>query len=295
MALPTRYETLLQSALAFGSAGSVAEALDILSGTLLRTINFDTVALFLGRGASEAGHGWYRLSRNPDHSQFTAQRESLVEGEIGLLAFERNAARLPSEIDHLSPAARTALAQAGIRAACAVPLTTPRGPIGSITFCSNQPDAYPEEEVRFLALVGAQAGLVLLSLMDQSDVPGTNRLQVILEINNNIASNLDLYALLRSVSASVRNALRCDAAGISIPEGEHLRLYTLDFPGAVGAAREGLLIPIKGSMLWLRVPALRTESDLGRALGGARRGQALQRRGFGIARPDFEAGRHRAR
>jgi len=85
--------------------------------------------------------------------------------------------------------------------------------------------------------------------MDQADIPGANRLQVILEINNNIASNLELYDLLRSVSASVRNALRCDAAGVSIPEGQHLRLHTLDFPGAVGAAREGLLIPIKGSML----------------------------------------------
>src|ERR1700758_2726933 len=76
-----------------------------------------------------------------------------------------------------------------------------------------------------------------------------DRLQVILEINNNIASNLDLYDLLRSVSASVRNALRCDAAAISIPEGEHLRVHSLDFPGAVGAAHEGLLIPIQGSML----------------------------------------------
>jgi formate hydrogenlyase transcriptional activator len=220
--------------LAFGSAVSVAAALDILSGTLLRTTNFDTVALFLSRGAPVAGHSWYRLSRNADHPQFMPQREAPVEGEIGLLAFERNAA---------------ALAEAGVRSACAVPLVTPRGSIGSITFGSDQPDAYPEEEVRFLALVGAQIGLVLLSLMDQADIPGADRLQVILEINNNIASNLDLYDLLRSVSASVRNALRCDAAGISIPEGDHLRLHSLDFPGAVGAAREGLLIPIKGSML----------------------------------------------
>jgi formate hydrogenlyase transcriptional activator len=254
MAIQERCETLLQSALAFGSAGSVAEAMDILSGVFLRTINFDTVALFLSHGAPVAGHAWYRLSRNTDHpqftpQQFTAQRQAPVEGEIGLLAFERNTAAPPSEIDRLSPPVRTALAQAGVGAACAVPLTTPRGPIGSITFCSNQADAYPEEEVRFLALVGAQVGLVLLSFMDQADVSGADRLQVILEINNNIVSNLDLYDLLRSVSASVRNALRCDAAGISIPEGEHLRLYTLDFPGAVGAAREGLLIPIQGSML----------------------------------------------
>jgi len=75
-----------------------------------------------------------------------------------------------------------------------------------------------------------------------------DRLQVILEINNSIASNLDLYDLLRSISASVRKALRCDAASVSIPEGDYLRVYTLDFPGAVGAAHEGLLIPVNGSM-----------------------------------------------
>jgi formate hydrogenlyase transcriptional activator len=230
MAIPDRYQTLLQSTSAFGSAGSIAQALDVLSGTLLKTINFDTVALLLSRGAPVAGHAWYLLSRNTDNPQFAAQRLAPVEGQIGLRAFERNEV-VPRE------------------QACAVPLATPRGSIGSITFSSNQPDAYSEDEVRFLALVGAQIGLVLLSLMDQADARGADRLQVILEINNKIASNLELYDLLRSVSGSVRNALRCDAAGISIPEGEHLRLHSLDFPGAVGAAHEGLLIPIKGSML----------------------------------------------
>jgi formate hydrogenlyase transcriptional activator len=222
----------MQSALALSSAGSVAEALDILSGAFLRSINFDTVALFLSRGAPVAGHSWYSLSRNTG-DQFTAQQHAPVEGDLGLLAFERNTIEMGT----------------GVGAACAVPLATPRGSLGSITFSSNQPDAYPEDEVRFLALVAAQAGLILLSLMDQADVKGTDRLQVILEINNNIASNLELYELLRSVSASVRSALRCDAAGVSIPEGENLRLHTLDFPGAVGAAREGILIPIRGSML----------------------------------------------
>ena len=75
-----------------------------------------------------------------------------------------------------------------------------------------------------------------------------SRLQVILEINNTIASNLDLYDLLQSVSACVRKALRCDAAAVWIAEGGYLRVYTLDFPGSVGALHEGLLIPIEGSM-----------------------------------------------
>src|SRR6201998_1534266 len=75
-----------------------------------------------------------------------------------------------------------------------------------------------------------------------------SRLNVIIENNNSIASNLDLYDLLRSVSASVRKALHCDCVAVSIREGDHLRVYSLDFPGAIGAAHEGLLIPIKGSM-----------------------------------------------
>jgi formate hydrogenlyase transcriptional activator len=78
--------------------------------------------------------------------------------------------------------------------------------------------------------------------------PGADRLQVILDINNNIASNLDLYDLLRSVSGVVRKALRCDAVSVWIAEGDYLRAYSLDFPGAVGALHEGLLIPIEGSM-----------------------------------------------
>jgi formate hydrogenlyase transcriptional activator len=78
--------------------------------------------------------------------------------------------------------------------------------------------------------------------------PGADRLQVILDINNNIASNLDLYVLLRSVSGVVRKALRCDAVSVLIAEGDYLRAYSLDFPGAVGALHEGLLIPIEGSM-----------------------------------------------
>ena len=226
--MPERYQTLLQSALAFGSAGSIGEALDLLSSTLLQTIDFDTVALFLNRGAP----AWYHLSRTTDQPRFaptspaTLPRPDDNGGDMpGLKAFQTNApVRSPT--------------------ACAVPLATPRGPIGSLTFFSNQADAYPEEEVRILSLVGAQLGLVLLSVTKETDTT-----QVILEINNTIASNLDLYDLLRSVSASVRIALHCDAAGVSIPEGEHLRLHTLDFPGAVGAAREGILIPINRSML----------------------------------------------
>jgi hypothetical protein len=124
----------------------MAQALDTLSGALLRTINFDTVALFLNRGAPIDGQAWYLLSRNS--GQFTAQQEPPPEGEIGLLTFERNAP-----------------VQSSSQVACAVPLTTPRGSLGSITFLSRQQNAYPDEEVRFLTLVGAQLGLIFLSLM----------------------------------------------------------------------------------------------------------------------------------
>src|SRR5580698_7521151 len=104
MAIPDRYQTLLQSASAFGSAGSVAQALDVLSGTLLQTINFDAIALFLSRGAPIEGHPWYLLPSGTD--QFKAQREPPPEGDIGLLAFQRNE---PVKSPHGS---------------CAVPLTS---------------------------------------------------------------------------------------------------------------------------------------------------------------------------
>lgn len=72
-----------------------------------------------------------------------------------------------------------------------------------------------------------------------------NRLALLLDLNNRIVSNLELRELLREISASVRRLMQCDSVGVNLPDPEtkELKLYALDFPGAKGFLREGMLRP----------------------------------------------------
>jgi len=70
-----------------------------------------------------------------------------------------------------------------------------------------------------------------------------DRLKLLLDLNNSMVSKLELRELLRVISASVRRVMQCDSVGVNLPdpEGRGLRLYALDFPGAKGFLREGML------------------------------------------------------
>jgi formate hydrogenlyase transcriptional activator len=75
-------------------------------------------------------------------------------------------------------------------------------------------------------------------------------LKLILDLTNQVVSNLNFQELLRTISASVRQVMRCDAAAIMLPEpdGAHLRVHALDFPDSRGLFTERVLIPIADSI-----------------------------------------------
>ncbi len=140
----------------------------------------------------------------------------------------------------------------GFQSICALPLTTVHRRIGSIAVASKRTDAYCEEEVRFLSLVADQAALAIddalnfeASQVAQAALQRKNdRLRLLLEVNNSIASNLELRDLLRAISASIRSVMQCDGVGVALPEGEskQLRVYAFDFPNSNGLVREDILI-----------------------------------------------------
>src|SRR3984893_12101604 len=72
-----------------------------------------------------------------------------------------------------------------------------------------------------------------------------DRLKLLLDLNNSMVSKLELRELLRVISASVRRVMQCDSVGVNLPDAEtgELKLYALDFPGAKGFLREGMVRP----------------------------------------------------
>jgi formate hydrogenlyase transcriptional activator len=67
------------------------------------------------------------------------------------------------------------------------------------------------------------------------------RLELLLDLTNRVASNLNLRDVLREISANIRRAMGCDGVGIDLPgpEDQRLHLYALDFPGSAGLIEEG--------------------------------------------------------
>ncbi len=129
----------------------------------------------------------------------------------------------------------------GLQSVCALPLTTVRRRLGSFGFGSKLPNAYPEEEVRFLSLVVDQVALAIDDALHAEELERQNkRLTLLLDLNNAVVSNLELRDLLRAMSASVRRVMECDGVGVALPhpESKELQLYAFDFSGNDAIAHE---------------------------------------------------------
>ena len=76
-----------------------------------------------------------------------------------------------------------------------------------------------------------------------------DRLQLLLDVTNQVVSNLQLSDLLSAISSSVRRVMQCDLVSVCFPDTEMQRLQTfvIDFPDGKGFIREEL-ISIEGSL-----------------------------------------------
>lgn len=79
-----------------------------------------------------------------------------------------------------------------------------------------------------------------------------SRLQLLLNLTSSITSNLELQELLRSISANIREVIRCEGVGVYLADSASgsFTLLAMDFPDSKGDHFEGLrLFPAEGDPL----------------------------------------------
>jgi formate hydrogenlyase transcriptional activator len=143
------------------------------------------------------------------------------------------------------------LAKLGIASTCALPLVRGQRRLGVLSLGRFYPNAYDEEEVRFLALASDQIGLAIDAAVNfYLSQRSQERLKLILDLTNQVVSSLEFHDLLVAASASVRRVMRCDAAAIMLADanGAQLRVHALDYPDSRGIFVEGAMVPIDGTM-----------------------------------------------
>jgi len=255
--LETRFETLVRVSQAIAAHRDPKELFAVLVDELHRVVQFDFIGVSFRDKDSDTfqNHFIDMTSR----AELIPEEALTPEETLTSRVFERQepVLRSTSEMEPCCVRLQTMLKRLYIRSICALPLTTAHRKLGAITFGSRQVDTYSPEEVRFVSEV---AGYIALAFDDALNLAAlrrateelrnkNERLQLLLDVTNQVVSNLELRDLLRAISQDVRRVMQCDYAGLSLPDvdNKQLRLYAVDFPDGKGFLREDLLYSIEGS------------------------------------------------
>jgi formate hydrogenlyase transcriptional activator len=246
-----RYEALLRATNAIGTCSDCDAAADVLVQALREVIPFDYLELVAFEHDTRTV-SWHLLCSNGARQRLPLA-DVIVEGTPIEWVHESQRALVTADWSEETRFAkhRESLSEVGIASSCVLPLSRGQRRLGVLSVGRSLPDAYPEDEVRFLSLVADQIALAIDAAVNfYLSRQAQDRLKLILDLTNQVVSNLKFEELLRTISASVRQVMRYDAAAIMLPESEggHLRVHALDFPGRKGFFREQILIPLEGSM-----------------------------------------------
>jgi formate hydrogenlyase transcriptional activator len=255
--LALRYETLVRVSQAIGAHGDPKELFSLLVTELHRVVQFD----FIGVSLRDKDTGTFQnyFIDMASRSELVPQETLTPEETLTQWVYERQESLLRStnEMEPCYGRLQAMLKRLHICSICALPLTTAHRKLGAITFGSKQVDTYSPSEVRFVSQV---AGYVALAFDDALNFAALRRaseelrskndqLQLLLDVTNQVVSNLELRDLLRAISQDVRRAMQYDYASLSLPDAENkqLRLYAVDFPEGKGFLQEDLVYSIEGS------------------------------------------------
>jgi formate hydrogenlyase transcriptional activator len=118
--------------------------------------------------------------------------------------------------------------------------------------CRRADGVYRWFQVRALPVRDTEARVIswyiLLTDIDNRK-QAEDRLQLLLDVTNQVVSNLQLRDLLRAISGNIRRVMQCDCASLALPDAENnqLQLNVLDFPDGKGFLKEEGLYSIEGS------------------------------------------------
>jgi formate hydrogenlyase transcriptional activator len=256
-ALALRYETLVRMSRAIGAHRDLKELFGILMDELHGVVQFDFIGVSLRDQDSDKFKNYFidMTSR----SEFVPEEQLMPEETLTLWVYERQEPLLRStgEMEPRYSRLQAILKRLNIRSTCALPLTTAHRKLGVITFCSKQVDTYSPDDIRFMSQVADYIALAFDDALNfaalrraSEELQSKNdRLQLLLDVTNQVVSNLELRDLLHAISQDVRRVMQSDYAGLSLPDKENkqLRLYALDFPEGKGFLQEDLAYWMEGT------------------------------------------------
>jgi FOG: GAF domain len=143
----------------------------------------------------------------------------------------------------------------GIRSLCIVPLTTALRRLGAMGFASVREGAYEDTDVEFLQQVGKQVAVTVDNVLHHQDLTrDRDRLRLLLEVSESIASHRDLSELFHDLAQRLPHIVPFDYINIVLhePTREVMRLWLLvtSQPSTIRPGLELLVDESPGGLVW---------------------------------------------
>jgi formate hydrogenlyase transcriptional activator len=227
-----------------------------LPSELSNLVTSDTTVLILSKESALSGYV-------ADGKGFAIIPESTRESwqyDICQMISEQSRPFLVSSLDEeiRFPEAVRFFRERGNQSLCVLPLHTALRRLGALCFAREPRNAFSDNEIDLLSLIADYLALAIDDRLNFSHSEAVRaqleserkKLQLILDLNNSVVSNLELREVLRSVSPSIRKTMRLDGVALILPDAANrqLQLYALDFPGGKGMLHQDVSRPLDGSL-----------------------------------------------
>ena len=179
-----------------------------------------------------------------------------IEGSIAGWVWQNQEPLIVSDLDNDSrfPFAKN-LRPYPAKAVCCLPLTTVHQRLGTLNVWSEEIGAYDELDLEFAQLVATQIAVAVdnaihfqeAQLYQQQLARERDTLRVMLEVNNAVASHLDLSEMLEAATSSLQRVMQFACLSVFLYDSDRnsLKLNLLDFPAGRGLIHEDAEIFLK--------------------------------------------------
>jgi formate hydrogenlyase transcriptional activator len=241
-----RYRTLLEVSGAIATQPNWKAGLQSLRRLLSSVVAFDSVGLLL---LSDNGNS-VRLTafdRDPEADEFEIGTQVPHAGTaVGRAIDEQKPIYVPDVKTELSMIPQLAAkARLGSpHGSYIFPISISGKKLGALTFGVAQGGQFSPDDMELMTSVSSHVGVALGStvasdaaeLYQRQLARERDRLRLLLEINNQVVTQLDINELFRSASGSIRKYFANDFAGFWLidKQSNQLECAVLDFPGGKG-------------------------------------------------------------
>src|SRR5207244_2830343 len=253
--LAERYQALLEVSQAISTHRDIDELFRDLAQRLPRVVHVNFVALSLHDPARNTMR-LHTIQANVPADLVGGHEGPVEESPAGLVWQTQEPILVPDLAEeHRWPKVTGHMKEDGVNSFCFVPLTTAVRRLGAMGFLSLQKEAYGETDLEFLQQVGNQVAVAVDNVLHHQDlIRGRDRLRLLLEVSESIASHRDLGELLRDLAQRLPQIVPFDYinAVLHEPARDVMRLWLL-VTATPSTITPGLELPVDdspGGLVW---------------------------------------------